>query len=159
MTTILIILGLIFALAGVIGCILPVIPGPPLGFLALIIVSWAKNWEPFSLTFFIIMGGLTILASISDYLIPAIGAKKYGASRLSVWVSIMGMVIGLFLFPPWGMLIGAFLGALAGELLAGQRGKDLLRVGWGVFLGTMLSTGLKLALSGIMLFLYIREIF
>ena len=105
------------------------------------------------------MGGLTILASISDYLIPAIGAKKYGASRLSVWVSIMGMVIGLFLFPPWGMLIGAFLGALAGELLAGQRGKDLLRVGWGVFLGTMLSTGLKLALSGIMLFLYIREMF
>lgn len=105
------------------------------------------------------MAGLTILVSISDYLIPAISAKRYGASRLSLWVSIAGMVIGLFLFPPWGMVIGAFLGAFAGELLAGRRGKSALRVSWGVFVGNMLSTGLKLALSGVMLFLYIREMF
>jgi hypothetical protein len=155
----LIILGLLLALAGVFGCIFPVIPGPPLGYLALIILSWAKDWEPFSSTFLIIMAGLTILVSISDYLIPAISAKRYGASRLSLWVSIAGMVIGLFLFPPWGMVIGAFLGAFAGELLAGRRGKSALRVSWGVFVGNMLSTGLKLALSGVMLFLYIREMF
>ncbi|MEE9418558.1 MAG: DUF456 domain-containing protein [Desulfatiglandaceae bacterium] len=159
MTVLLIILGLLLALAGVFGCIFPVIPGPPLGYLALIILSWAKDWEPFSSTFLIIMAGLTILVSISDYLIPAISAKRYGASRLSLWVSIAGMVIGLFLFPPWGMVIGAFLGAFAGELLAGRRGKSALRVSWGVFVGNMLSTGLKLALSGVMLFLYIREMF
>lgn len=156
---VLIVLGLLLALAGVVGCIFPIIPGPPLGFFALILLSWAKNWEPFGATFLIIMATLTILVSISDYLIPAIGAKKYGASRLSVWVSVVGMVIGLFLFPPWGMLIGAFLGALAGELLAGKQGKNVLRVGWGVFLGNILSIGLKLALSGIMLFLYIKEMF
>ncbi len=159
MTVLLIILGLLLALAGVFGCIFPVIPGPPLGYLALIILSWAKDWEPFSSTFLIIMAGLTILVSISDYLIPAISAKRYGASRLSLWVSIAGLVIGLFLFPPWGMVIGAFLGAFAGELLAGRRGKSALRVSWGVFVGNMLSTGLKLALSGVMLFLYIREMF
>jgi len=159
LTVLLIILGLLLALAGVFGCIFPVIPGPPLGYLALIILSWAKDWEPFSSTFLIIMAGLTILVSISDYLIPAISAKRYGASRLSLWVSIAGMVIGLFLFPPWGMVIGAFLGAFAGELLAGRRGKSALRVSCGVFVGNMLSTGLKLALSGVMLFLYIREMF
>lgn len=159
MTVLLIILGLLLALAGVFGCIFPVIPGPPLGYLALIILSWAKDWEPFSSIFLIIMAALTILVSISDYLIPAISAKRYGASRLSLWVSIAGMVIGLFLFPPWGMVIGAFLGAFAGELLAGRRGKSALRVSWGVFVGNMLSTGLKLALSGVMLFLYIREMF
>jgi len=159
LTVLLIILGLLLALAGVFGSIFPVIPGPPLGYLALIILSWAKDWEPFSSTFLIIMAGLTILVSISDYLIPAISAKRYGASRLSLWVSIAGMVIGLFLFPPWGMVIGAFLRAFAGELLAGRRGKSALRVSWGVFVGNMLSTGLKLALSGVMLFLYIREMF
>ena len=159
MTVLLIILGLLLALAGVFGCIFPVIPGPPLGYLALIILSWAKDWEPFSSTFLIIMAGLTILVSISDYLIPAISAKRYGASRLSLWVSIAGMVIGLFLFPPWGMVIGAFLGAFAGELLAGRRGKSALRVSCGVFVGNMLSTGLKLALSGVMVFLYISEMF
>ena len=157
MTTLLIILGLLLALAGVFGCIFPVIPGPPLGYLALIILSWAKGWEPFGTTFLIIMAGLTILVSISDYLLPAMGAKKYGASRLSLWVSMAGMVIGLFLFPPWGMVIGAFLGAVAGELLAGRQGKSALRAGWGVFVGNMLSAGLKLALTGVMLFLYIKE--
>ena len=159
MTTLLIILGLLLALAGVFGCIFPVIPGPPLGYLALIILSWAKGWEPFGTTFLIIMAGLTILVSISDYLLPAMGAKKYGASRLSLWVSMAGMVIGLFLFPPWGMVIGAFLGAVAGELLAGRQGKSALRAGWGVFVGNMLSAGLKLALTGVMLFLYIKEMF
>jgi len=158
-TTLLIILGLLLALAGVFGCIFPVIPGPPLGYLALIILSWAKGWEPFGTTFLIIMAGLTILVSISDYLLPAMGAKKYGASRLSLWVSMAGMVIGLFLFPPWGMIIGAFLGAVAGELLAGRQGKSALRAGWGVFVGNMLSAGLKLALPGVMLFLYIKEMF
>lgn len=159
MTTLLIILGLLLALAGVFGCIFPVIPGPPLGYLALIILSWAKGWEPFGTTFLIIMAGLTILVSISDYLLPAMGAKKYGASRLSLWVSMAGMVIGLFLFPPWGMIIGAFLGAVAGELLAGRQGKSALRAGWGVFVGNMLSAGLKLALTGVMLILYIKEMF
>jgi len=70
---VLIILGLLFALIGLIGCILPVIPGPPLSFFALIILSYAKNWEPFSATFLIIMAGLTILATVLDYVVPAIG--------------------------------------------------------------------------------------
>jgi len=76
---VLIILGLLFALIGLIGCILPVIPGPPLSFCALIILSYAKNWEPFSAIFLIIMAGLTILATVLDYVVPAIGAKRYGA--------------------------------------------------------------------------------
>jgi uncharacterized protein YqgC (DUF456 family) len=154
---VLIILGLLFALIGLIGCILPIIPGPPLSFFALIILSYAKNWEPFSTTFLIIMAGLTILATVLDYVVPAIGAKRYGASKLGVWGSIIGMLFGLFIFPPWGMLIGAIIGALAGELAGGKRGKKALRAGWGVFAGNILGIGLKLAFSGAILFFYIKE--
>ena len=154
-----IILGLLLALAGVFGCVFPIIPGPPLAYLALIIISWAKGWEPFGATFLIIMACLTLLVTISDYLLPAIKAKKYGASRLSLWVSMVGMVGGLFFFPPWGMIIGAFVGAVVGELFVGSKGKKALRAGWGVFVGNMLSTGLKLGFSGVMLFFYIREMF
>jgi len=154
---VLIILGLLFALIGLIGCILPVIPGPPLSFFALIILSYAKNWEPFSVTFLIIMAGLTILATALDYVVPAIGAKRYGASKLGVWGSIIGMLIGLFIFPPWGMLIGAIIGALAGELAGGKKGKKALRAGWGVFVGNIIGIGLKLAFSGAILFFYIKE--
>jgi len=157
--TVLIILGLIFALVGLFGCILPVIPGPPLSFLGLIILSYAKNWEPFSSAFLIIMAGLTILVTILDYVVPVAGAKRYGASKLGVWFSIIGMIIGLFFFPPWGIFIGAFVGALAGEVVVGKKGKKALRAGWGVFVGNVVGIGLKLALSGVMLFFYIKEMF
>ena len=155
---ILIILGLLLALVGLAGCILPLIPGPPLSFLALIMLSCAKDWQPFSLTFLIIMAGLMIVVTILDYMVPAAGAKRYGASKLGVWGSIIGMLGGLFFFPPWGMLVGAIAGALVGELLAGREGKEVLRAGWGVLVGNMVVTGLKLAFSGSMLFLYLRAV-
>lgn len=156
---VLIILGLLLAFIGLAGCILPAIPGPPLSFAALIVLSLAKNWEPFSATFLIIMGGLTLFVTLLDYVVPAAGAKKYGASRAGVWGSIIGLLVGLFLFPPWGILIGAILGALVGELIVGKKGKEAFRASWGVVVGTILSVGLKLALSGVILFFYIKEMF
>ena len=159
LTTSLIILGLILALAGFIGCILPILPGPPFGFIALLILSLAKDWEPFSVTFLLIMGGLTVLVTVLDYLIPAAGAKKYGASKWGVWGSLIGLVVGFFVFPPLGMFAGGFAGAVAGELLAGREGGKALRAGWGVFVGNLVGMGLKLALNGVMLFFYMKEMF
>ena len=156
---VLIILGFLFALIGLIGCILPIIPGPPLSFFSLIILSYAKNWEPFSTTFLIITAGLTMLATFLDYVVPAIGAKKYGASKLGIWGSIIGMIFGLFIFPPWGVLVGAIIGALVGELAGGKKGKKALRAGWGVFVGNIMGVGLKLAFCGAILFFYIKEMF
>jgi hypothetical protein len=155
----LIILGLCFALIALAGCILPFIPGPSLSFLALITLSYAKNWEPFSSTFLIIMAGLTVLVTILDYIVPAAGAKKYGASKLGMWGSIIGMLIGLFFFPPWGMIIGAIVGVLAVELITGKEGKDALMAGWGVFVGNLIVIGIKLAFSGVILFFYVRGMF
>ena len=154
---VLIILGFLLALMGLIGCILPIIPGPPLSFFSLIILSYAKNWEPFSVAFLIVMAGLTILVTVLDYIVPAIGAKKYGASKLGIWGSIIGMIFGIFIFPPWGVLIGAIMGALAGELAGGKKGKKALRASWGVFVGNILGVGLKLAFCGTILFFYIKE--
>lgn len=159
MMTALIILGLVFALVGLAGCVLPGIPGPPLSFLALIILSYAKDWEPFSWTFLIIMAGLTIVVTVLDYVVPAAGAKRYGASKPGVWGSVIGMFTGLLLFPPWGMLIGAIVGALAGELVAGKEAGKALRAGWGILVGNVVVIGLKLAFSGVMLFLYVRGLF
>lgn len=146
-------------MCGLIGCILPVIPGPSISFLSLIILSYAKNWAPFSSTFLIIMAGLTTLVTILDYVVPAGGAKKYGASKSGVVGAMTGMLIGVFMFPPWGMIMGALIGAFAGELLAGKEGRKALQTGFGVFVGIMVGTGLKLAFSGTILFFYIKEMF
>lgn len=152
-----VVFGLILALAGIIGCILPIIPGPIFSFLALILLSWTKNWQVFSLTFLIVMGSLTALLIVLDYIAPALGAKKYGASKSGLWGSVIGMIIGIFFIPPWGMIVGAFVGALIGEFLAGKSGKKALRAGWGILIGNVLVIGLKLAFTTVALFYYIKE--
>jgi uncharacterized protein YqgC (DUF456 family) len=158
LTVTLITLGLILALLGLIGCLLPVIPGPPISFLALIVLSYAKNWEAFSITFLVVMGVLTVMVVVLDYIVPAGGAKRYGASKMGVTGSIIGMLAGVFVFPPWGLFVGAFVGALIGELMARKGGKEALKAGWGVFVGIMVGTGLKLAFTGVILFLYVKEL-
>ncbi len=155
----LIILGLLCALAGIVGCILPIIPGPPISFLALILLSLAKNWEPFSPTFLFIMGGLAVVVTILDYVVPVVGARRYGASKMGIWISMMGMLIGVLFFPPWGMLVGAFVGALAGELLAGKEGRKSLQAAWGAFVGNVVGLGFKLAYCGAIIFFFVKEMF
>jgi uncharacterized protein YqgC (DUF456 family) len=151
--------GLILSIAGLAGCIFPILPGPPLSYIALIILSFAKDWEPFGAAFLIVMGVITLLATFLDYFVPAIEAKRYGASRLGIWGSMIGLLIGLFAFPPLGMFIGGFIGAVAGELLSGREGAKALRAGWGVFLGNLISIGLKMALCGVMTFFYVKAMF
>ena len=156
---IMIIVGLVLAIAGVVGCLLPMMPGPPLGFIALLIISFARNWEPFSTTFLVVVGAVTALTLLLDYVLPVMGARKYGASRLGFWGSMFGVLVGMFVFPPFGMIIGGFAGAVAGELCAGSAGRSALRAGWGVFAGNLLGIALKTGLSVIMLFLCVTALF
>jgi uncharacterized protein YqgC (DUF456 family) len=156
---VLIAIGLILALAGMIGCILPVIPGPLLSFSALLLLSWTKNWQIFSPSFLIIMGALTAILMVFDYIAPALGAKKFGASKSGLWGSVMGMIIGIFFIPPWGLILGAFVGALVGELAAGKSGRKALRAGWGILIGNVFGVGIKLAFTAVILFYYVKQMF
>jgi uncharacterized protein len=159
LNVVIIVIGLILALAGMIGCILPVIPGPILSFAALLLLSWAKNWQIFSPSFLMIMGALTAFLLIFDYIAPAIGAKKYGASKSGLWGSAIGMIIGLFCMPPWGLIAGAFAGAFFGELAVGKSGRKALRAGWGILIGNVFGIGLKLAFTAVILFYYVKQMF
>jgi len=156
---VLIILGCIFIIVGIIGCIIPGVAGPPFSFLALILLSIAKKWEPFSVPFLILMAVLTIVVTGLDYIIPAAGAKKFGASRYGFWGAVIGMIIGIIYVPPFGLIIGAFIGAFIGELLIGKQSYDALKAGWGVFMGVMLGILLKLIASGIMTFYFVKALF
>ena len=104
------------------------------------------------------MGSLTAILMVLDYIAPALGAKKFGASRRGLWGSAIGMIIGIFFIPPWGIIVGAFIGALVGELLTGKSGKNALRAGWGILIGNVLGLGLKLAFTTVVLFYYIDAI-
>ena len=159
MTTAFIILGLIFALVGFLGCALPIIPGPPLSYFSLILLSLAKDWQPFSPFFLILMAVIMGLVLLTEYVLPIAGAKKYGASKYGLWGSIAGVILGIFIFPPWGMIFGGLAGAFGGELIAGKDSRDALRAGWGVFVGNIASAAVKLTYCAVVLFFFIKALF
>jgi uncharacterized protein YqgC (DUF456 family) len=105
------------------------------------------------------MAVITVIVTGLDYILPAAGAKKYGASKLGFWGAVAGMILGIFFMPPLGMIIGAFIGAIAGELLKGKQSYEALKAGWGVFMGVMLGVLLKLTATGIMTFYFIKGLF
>jgi hypothetical protein len=158
-TFILVGLGLLMALFGLAACVLPVVPGPPISYLSLLLLSWARDWKPFGTTFLVVMAAATALALLLDYIVPAAGARRYGASKFGVWGSILGMLVGLFVFPPFGLFVGGFVGALAGELYAGKDGDGAMRAGVGVLVGTLIGVGIKMGLCGVMIFFYVKGMF
>jgi len=158
LSVLLVILGVVLLLAGFVGCILPILPGPPIALLALICASIDQGWTAYSALEWVVLGALVAAVTVLDFLVPVVGARKYGASRTAIWVSVIGMVVGLILFPPFGMLIGAFVGAFLGELMAGKGSAEALRPAWGVFVGTVVGTGLKLAVCGVIAYYFVAAL-
>jgi uncharacterized protein len=155
MELVLIIIAIILTLAGLAGCVLPAIPGPPLNFIGLLLLQWA--WQPFSTITLVVLGIITVIVLILDYMIPVWGAKIFGATRYGIWGSIIGMLAGVFL-TPIGMIMGLLLGAIIGDMLAGKKPLEALKSGAGTFLGTMAGMLVKLIVAGIMTFLAFYEI-
>ncbi|MBU1078766.1 MAG: DUF456 domain-containing protein [Spirochaetes bacterium] len=158
MEYVLIVLGGLCTLAGIIGCILPALPGPPLSYIALIFLQIAKD-HPFSTFFLILFGILTVIVTVVDYILPILGAKWYGVSKYGIWGSVIGMVLGLLFLPPFGMIIGILLGAIIGELYAGKEKSKALKAGVVTFVANVAAMVIKLSLSIVMAFYFIIKLF
>jgi uncharacterized protein YqgC (DUF456 family) len=150
--------GGIFILLGLAGSILPVLPGPPLSFVGLFLVALVRNFSPpLTPTLIMIIMSITIVVTVVDYFIPLIGAKKYGTSKWGIYGSIGGMIVGAF-FPPFGILLGALIGAVLVEWVVSRKEKQALKAGWGIFIGSLLGTILKLGASGIMAYYFLLAV-
>lgn len=146
---------ILFAL-GMIFCIVPGIPGPPIAYSCLIIISLAGGWDVYDASTLIIMGFVTALTYVLDAVLPLITAKRAGASKWGIWGSIAGMLIGMVFFPPFGSVIGAFAGALAGELLFNRGGKTPLKSSFAILTGTLLAIVIKVSVTGIIGYFIIK---
>jgi uncharacterized protein YqgC (DUF456 family) len=155
---IVIIIGFIVAIAGLIGCIIPGIPGPPLNFLSLVLLEIGIE-NAFSVDFYITWGLITVVVVLLDYVLPVWGAKAYKSSKYGIWGSVIGMILGIIFFPPFGMIIGLFLGAVIGELIAGKEHREALKVGTVTFVASILMILLKIAVSGIMIYYFVERSF
>ena len=148
-------LGALLTVAGLVGCVLPVLPGPPLSWLGLLLLSIAQDWSPYGGRFLLLLAVVAVVVTVLDYVVPGWGAKKAGASRAGVWASVLGMLAGMIWFPPFGMILGSFVGAVLGELLVGRSGGASLKAAWGVFVGTIAGIILKLTASGVMTYYFV----
>ena len=161
MDIVLIILGALCLLVGLVGCILPILPGVPLAYGGMWLLH-ATSKVQFSWRFLLIWGIVTTVVQILDAVVPVWGTKVMGGSKAGVWGSTLGLVAGLF-FGPWGIVLGPFVGAVLGELMANRNESDMslsqaLKAGSGAFVGLMTGTVLKLVCVGLMIYYFVAAL-
>lgn len=150
-------IAILISLLGLVGCILPIIPGPPFSFIALLIMQTTRFGELTKTTLFV-LGAITIAITLLDYIIPAWTTRKFGGSRRGAIGATLGLVAGIILLPPVGVIIGPFIGAFMGEITGGASQSKATKAAIGSFIGFILGTGAKFATSGIMLYLIVKEV-
>lgn len=143
---------------GLVGTVLPALPGLPLVFGGMLVAAWAGDFQQVGIPVLVLLGVLTLLSLAIDFWATAVGAKRVGASRKALIGAMLGTLVGLF-FGPLGILLGPFAGALAGELLhrrslgAAHIG-DAAKIGFGTWMGILFGVVLKLGLAFAMLGLF-----
>jgi uncharacterized protein YqgC (DUF456 family) len=154
----LLIIGFIFTLIGIAGAFLPVLPGPFMGWIGLLLLHLV-SFVPMSYPFLVITFLISVVVWMLDYVIPPYATKKLGGSKYGVIGTGIGLVVGIFTPIPLGFLFGAFLGALIGELINDHTNiQKAFKAAFGSLLGFLASTTLKLIVSFVFLGLYIYTV-
>ncbi|WP_343487350.1 DUF456 domain-containing protein [Allomuricauda sp. d1] len=156
MDIVLLVLGFLLMLVGILGSFLPVLPGPPISWVGLLLLYLTKavpdNWWILGVTFVIAIG-VTVL----DYVIPAAGTKRFGGSKAGMWGTIVGLLVAIFfpIFGPFGIIIWPFIGALVGELINKADQKTAMKAAFGSFIGFLTGTFLKFVLTAAYLVFFV----
>ncbi len=150
MEILLIVIAILCLVIGVIGCIVPMLPGTPVSY-AGILILYFSDLAHFTTTELVTWLLIVVALQIADYLTPMLGSKYSGGSQYGNRGCIAGTIIGLF-FMPWGIIMGPFIGAVAGEMLGGKEFPQALRAGIGSLIGFMLGTLLKVVFSFYLLY-------
>ncbi|MFW5994738.1 MAG: DUF456 domain-containing protein [Spirochaetia bacterium] len=154
---VLIVLGSLALLVGLVGCVLPVLPGPIIGWVAILAVFIAGGSELLPLWLLVLTAALAVGGALMDQVLPAAASRRAGAGRAGVIGSVIGMIAGMVFFPPFGLIIGAFAGALLGEILFHRDNTHPVKSALGVLQGTLLATLVKLTVTGVFAVIFVQR--
>jgi uncharacterized protein YqgC (DUF456 family) len=143
-------LAAILVLVGLAGTVLPMLPGIPLMMAGMLIAAWADEFTRITWATLLVLGILLVLSFVIELAAAALGAKRVGASRQAIVGAAVGTLLGALLGLP-GLVLGPFIGALAGELLARRDAARAVEVGIGAWIGFLLGAIAKLAVAFTML--------
>jgi len=155
----LIILAFVLVLVGIAGIVLPLLPGIAFSWLGFLLFAFVTEFTVVSLKTVLIFLFLSFLVSALDFIVPLLGAQKYQASKNGLTGSGIGLVIGLFIAGPFGMIAGAFLGLILGEMYGGKESQEIIHVVKGALLGFLFNGFIKIALAAAMLSYLIVALF
>ena len=158
LTTLWWLLAILLILLGFAGNILPLLPGTPLMLGGMVLAAWLDDFQRIGGWSIALLALLTVLSQLADFLSGTLGAKRAGASKQALWGATVGSLLGVFAGLP-GMLIGPFVGAAMGELIAEQ---DLLKagkVGLATWLGLVAGMAAEIAIGFTMLGLFLLAYF
>ena len=151
-------LAALLVIGGLVGTLLPALPGVPMVFVGLLLAAWATDFQPVGLYTILILAALTALAWVLDFLAAAVGAKRLGASKRAFWGAMFGAIAGMFFGLP-GIVLGPFVGAVVAELSGGRDVRQAGQAGFGAWIGTILGTAAKLAIAFLMIGLFVLRQF
>ena len=142
-------LAIALILGGLIGTVVPTLPGIPMIFGGIWLAAALDDYQHLGAFWLIILGVLAAFGVAMDFVASSLGAKRVGASSLAIWGASIGTFIGMFLGLP-GLILGPFVGALGGELISSKSVLRSAHVGFGTWLGLLFGTLVKLVLSVVM---------
>ena len=146
-------LGGLLSLVGLVGCLIPIVPGPALAYCSLWLLVL---FGPAPSVRLLVMATLLLLVvMVLDYVLPSVCARKFKCSRRGMFGCLVGSIVGLF-FLPFGIVVGPFLGTMAGELIAGKRFVESLRGGVGALIGFVLCVLMKFWSVGLFTWWFFR---
>ena len=157
METLLIAFALIFGIVGLLGSILPALPGAPLSYVGLLLLLPCEGVDISNASLWV-YGIFLAIVSVLDYIAPVWLTNLSGGGQQATRGSMAGLIAGLFFFPPWGLIIGPFVGAFIGELMEGSSKGKAFKVALMSFVGFLLTTGMKIIYSGVLLFMIGKEV-
>lgn len=159
MDILLLILGLLFMFIGILGSFLPALPGPPVSWIGLLLLYLSKaipdDWTLLGITL-----AIAIVVFALDYIIPAVGTKKFGGTRAGMIGTTLGLIVAL-IFPIlgiFGIIIWPFVGALVGELINKADSKTALKAAFGSFIGFLTGTFLKFVVTMVYLGIFLMKV-
>lgn len=158
METTALVLAIILFIVGLLGTILPVLPGPILVYGGMLLYGVMTEFTTLDATFFLLQALVLVLLFSIDFLASAVGSRRFNGSKQAAWGAIIGTILGLIFFGPLGIVIGPFLGAVVAELLRGIRIDQSIRVGFGTLVGILGGTVLKLFAELLMIIYFFMRI-
>jgi Uncharacterized protein conserved in bacteria len=157
MDILLLVLGILCILAGITGCIIPALPGPPLSYIGILLLEFTR-YADYSLTLLIVLAILVVVITVVDNVIPIYMTKKLGGTKWGVWGATIGLLVGIF-GGIVGVVIGPFIGALVFELAAGTKTQHAFKSASGALVGFFFGIGGKLIVSGIITYYFFSALF